>query len=107
MNQTEDARGPAPLDVALDHDPGTAGTGPKGVAGKRVVGQILVIASAHGAIVRKDADIAALLATLEIESPLPPIVFATVAEIVSYVHRAEGCVTGTPERPAAVQELAW
>ena len=102
MNQTDDARDPAPLDVALDHDPGTAGAGRGAVAG-----QILVIASAHGAIVREGADLAALLATLELESPIPPIVFATVAEIVSWVHRADACVTGTPEHSAAAQELAW
>ena len=107
MNQT-DAREPAPPEFALDPDPGAAGTGRRAATGRRAVaGQILMIASAHGAIVREDADLVALLATLELESPIPPVVFATVAEIISCVHRVDGCVTATPERPAAVQELAW
>ena len=106
MNQT-DAREPAPPEFALGHDPGAAGTSRRAVAG-----QILMIASAHGAIahgaiVREDADLVALLDSLELESPIPPVVFATVAEIVSYLHRADGRITGTPERPAAAQELAW
>ncbi len=106
MNQT-DAREPAPPEFALGHDPGTAGTGRGAVAG-----QILMIASAHGAIahgaiVREDADLVALLDSLELESPIPPVVFATVAEIVSYLHGADGHATRPPKRPAAAQELAW
>ena len=107
MNQT-DAREPAPPEFALDPDPGAAGTGRRAATGRRAVaGQILMIASAHGAIVREDTDLVALLDSLELESPIPPVVFATVAEIVSYLHRADGHATRTPKRPVAAQELAW
>ena len=49
--------------------------------------QILALAFAQGVKVREDADLAELLAALEIGETIPYAAFAAVAEILSYIHR--------------------
>ena len=50
--------------------------------------QIVALARDHGVAVRRDRDLAALLAALEIDSPIPVAAFAAVAEILAQLYRA-------------------
>jgi len=52
--------------------------------------QILAIAYENGIKVRSDADLAEILAKIELESPIPSEAFMAVAEVLSYVYRANG-----------------
>ena len=49
--------------------------------------QIIEIAAQHGIEIRKDADLAEVLAVLETDSPIPPEVMAVVAELLGSVYR--------------------
>lgn len=75
--------------IALDHEsenselPRIVATG-KG----EVARQILEIAFAHGVKVREDADLAEILAAIDVESEIPLEAIAAVAEILTYVYRA-------------------
>lgn len=53
-----------------------------------VAEQILQLAFAHGVKVREDADLAEVLAALELDSPIPLEAFAAVAEIMTYLYQA-------------------
>ena len=50
--------------------------------------QILEIAWNHNIKVREDADLAEVLAAIDVDSEIPIEAFAAVAEILSYVYRA-------------------
>ncbi|MEM9470176.1 MAG: EscU/YscU/HrcU family type III secretion system export apparatus switch protein [Pseudomonadota bacterium] len=52
--------------------------------------QILQIAYENDIKVRTDADLAEILAKIELESPIPSEAFLAVAEVLSYVYRANG-----------------
>lgn len=52
--------------------------------------QILQLAFENGINVREDSALAEMLAAIEIDSPIPSEAFAAVAEILSYVYRANG-----------------
>lgn len=52
--------------------------------------KILEIARENDIKIREDADLADLLARLEIDSPIPTEALMAVAEILSYVYRANG-----------------
>ena len=52
--------------------------------------QILQLAYENGINVRTDADLAEILAKIELESPIPSEAFMAVAEVLSYVYRANG-----------------
>lgn len=52
--------------------------------------KILQIAFENGIKVRQDSDLAEMLAKIEIDSPIPPEAFLAVAEVLSYVYRANG-----------------
>lgn len=52
--------------------------------------QILQLAFENGINVREDAALADMLASIEIDSPIPSEAFAAVAEILAYVYRANG-----------------
>ena len=56
----------------------------------KIAEQILQIAYENGIKVRTDADLAEILAKIELESPIPSEAFMAVAEILSYVYRANG-----------------
>ena len=53
-----------------------------------VADQILALAFAHGVRVREDADLVEILSLLEVDSVIPLEAFTAVAEILSYVYRA-------------------
>jgi len=53
-----------------------------------VAERILELAFAHGVKVREDADLAEILAAVEIGEQVPLAAFAAVAEILFYIYRA-------------------
>jgi flagellar biosynthesis protein len=64
--------------------------------------EIVALALEHGIKVREDADLAEVLAALDVDSPIPPETFATVAQILAYVYLANGkpgANPGPPVRP--------
>ena len=76
--------------VALDHDPGRPGA-PRVVAKGRgaLAEQILQIAFDRGVKVRSDADLAEILAAVELDCEVPLEALAAVAEILTYVYRTQ------------------
>lgn len=56
----------------------------------KIAEKILQLAYENDVKVRTDADLAELLAKIEIDSPIPSEAFGAVAEILSYVYRANG-----------------
>lgn len=88
-------REPAKVVVALGC-PLESKQAPKVLASGRgaVAEQILNIAFAQGVRVREDADLAQLLAAVDIDSEIPVQAFAAVAEILVYVWRANSAMAG-------------
>ncbi len=86
-----------PLAVAIDNHPGRSGA-PRVVAKGRgaLAEQILQIAFDRGIRVRSDADLAEILATMEIDSEFPLQALAAVAEILSYVYRVQATAASDP-----------
>lgn len=62
----------------------------KAAARGALADKILEIARENNIKIREDADLADLLATLELDSPIPTEALMAVAEILSYVYRANG-----------------
>ncbi len=58
----------------------------------KIAEKILDLAFKSGVKVRKDPDLAEVLSALEVDLEIPAEVFAAVAEILSYVYRANGIV---------------
>ena len=83
-----------PIAVALDHKSksGASSRAPRVVATGRgsVAEQILEIAFAKGVPVREDPDLVELLAAVELDAEIPVDAIAAVAEILSYIYRANG-----------------
>lgn len=79
--------------VAIENRPGDDAA-PRVVASGHgaVAEQILQIAFERGIKVRSDADLAEILATIEVESEIPLEALAAVAEILSYVYRTQSKV---------------
>lgn len=60
-------------------------------AGRGILAEkILQLAQENGIRVREDSALAEMLATVELDSPIPSEAFLAVAEILSYVYRANG-----------------
>jgi flagellar biosynthesis protein len=87
--------------------PGTPGEDQPDRAGRpRVVAkghgklaeQILAIAFERGIKVRSDADLAEILAAVDVDSEIPLEALAAVSEILSYVYRCNG--GSAPEEPS-------
>lgn len=91
--------------VALRHERGDPSL-PRVVASGHgaVAEQILELAFAHGVKVRTDADLAEILAAVDIESEIPIEAIAAVAEILAHVYRANG--TWDRDAAGAWQERA-
>lgn len=87
-----------PIAIALDakRPAGEGARAPKVVATGRgaVAEQILAIAFEKGVPVREDADLAQILAAVELDAEIPIDALAAVAEILSYVYRANRTWTG-------------
>ncbi len=90
-NRSSDEKAKDAVAVALRYE-ATRDPTPKVVAGGRgrIAEQILEIAFAHGIKVREDGDLAQLLSSIDIDSEIPIEAFAAVAEILTYVYRANG-----------------
>ena len=56
----------------------------------KIAEKILELAFANGIKVREDSALAEMLAKIELDSPIPSEAFMAVAEILSYVYRANG-----------------
>lgn len=56
----------------------------------KIAEQILQIAYENGIKVREDKDLTEMLAQIELDSPIPSEAFMAVAEILSYIYRANG-----------------
>lgn len=84
--------------VALRHEPEVGRGIPEVVASGRgkLAEQILDIAFAAGVRVREDADLAEVLAALDVGEDIPIEAFATVAEILAYVYRANRLLIDEP-----------
>ena len=81
---------PQPVAVALQSDP-THRQAPRVTAKGRgaVAEQILHIAFDRGIRVRSDADLAEILAAVDVDSIVPLEALAAVAEILSYIYGAQ------------------
>lgn len=80
-----------PVAAALAYDPKRA-SAPRVTAagGGPIAEQILALAKANKIPVHVDADLARLLATIEIDCEIPVEALVAVAEILAYVYRANG-----------------
>ena len=56
----------------------------------KIAEQILQLACENGINVREDSALTEMLAKIELDSPIPSEAFLAVAEILSYVYRANG-----------------
>ena len=56
----------------------------------KIAERILELAFENGIKVREDSDLAELLTTIELDSPIPSEAFMAVGEILSYVYQANG-----------------
>lgn len=88
-----------PIAIALDAKGKSGIKSPRVVATGRgpVAEQILAIAFEKGVPVREDADLAQILSAVELDSEIPIDALAAVAEILSYVYRANRTWTGGAE----------
>jgi flagellar biosynthesis protein len=87
--------------IAVAYEPATREAPHVLASGRGVVAeQILKVAFAHGIKVREDADLVELLGHLDVDSEIPLEAFAAVAEILSYVYRANGQMPPTSLSPS-------
>lgn len=84
--------------VALSYQPNDGADAPKVVATGRGLAaeQILRLAFETGVRVRQDADLAELLAAVDVDSVIPLEAFMAVAEILAYVYRVNHQPTPQP-----------
>lgn len=75
--------------VALEYSAGDHDAPLVTAAGRgKIAEQIVQLAFENGIKVREDSALAEMLATIEIDSPIPSEAFVAVAEILAYVYRA-------------------
>ncbi len=76
--------------VAIAETGGREGDLPNVTAAGRGVlaDQIIQLAFDHGVRVREDGPLAQMLATVELDTPIPSEAFIAVSEILSYVYKA-------------------
>jgi len=60
---------------------------------------IVALAQKHGVPIRHDPALVAALATLEVDSLIPPALYAVVAEVLAYVFRVKQRAAPPPTRP--------
>lgn len=84
--------------AAIQNDPRT-GDLPKIIATGRGkwAEQILDLAFANGLKVRQDPALANILASIELDSPIPTEAIMAVAEILAYVYKSEGATPDSDE----------
>lgn len=75
--------------VALRYDQETDNAPKVTASGKGYIAEkIIEIAFQHGVKVREDSDLAEILSAVEINAEIPVEAFAAVAEILSYIYKA-------------------
>ena len=75
--------------VALGYEPGKDPAPKVTAKGEGLVAENIVrIALDHGVEVRQDADLALILSKLDLDSFVPVEVYGTIAEVLSYVYKA-------------------
>jgi len=88
---TPSRRPQRPVAVALTFEPDQEGLPRVTASGRGAVAeQILELAFANGVKVREDADLAQILAAVEVDSEIPVEAIVAVAEILAHVYRANG-----------------
>lgn len=94
-----------PVAAALENDP-TNSDLPKIIAAGRGqwAEQILELAFANGIKVREDPALAEILASIELDSPIPTEAIMAVAEILGYVYQAEGKTRPAQDDPFRLPE---
>lgn len=78
------------LAIALRYDPD--GDDPPRVTARgrgAIAAQIVAVARDRGVAVRRDRGLAQLLASVEIDSPIPVAAFAAVAAILAHLYRVD------------------
>ncbi|NKB43990.1 MAG: flagellar protein FhlB [Alphaproteobacteria bacterium] len=87
--------------IALEEQIDTA---PKVVATGRglMAEKILELAFANDVRVREDSDLVQILAAVDIDSPIPTDAFTAVAEVLTYLYKANG--SAAPEGLGAWHE---
>jgi flagellar biosynthesis protein len=84
-------KSPRPVAVALTDSRASDDLPRVTAAGRgKIAERIVDLAFEHGIRVREDGPLATMLAAVEIDSPIPSEAFIAVAEILSYVYRANG-----------------
>jgi flagellar biosynthesis protein len=87
--------------VALDYDAAKDNAPRIAAKGRGEIAQRIVdLARQNGIAVRQDADLAELLAVLELDQEIPVEAFTAVAEILSYIYRANGRLGEVADGPA-------
>jgi flagellar biosynthesis protein len=77
------------LAVALKYERDKSDAPVVSAKGKGYMAQAIIeLAEQHGIEIRKDEDLVHLLEKLDIDTPIPLEAYAAVAEILSYVYRA-------------------
>ncbi len=91
-----------PVAVAIKDDDGRASL-PRIVAKGHgtVAEQILALAFAHDVKVREDADLVEILEAIDVDSEIPLSALAAVAEILTYLYRANGNSKPPPADPVS------
>lgn len=94
-----DPAAPPERAVALEYDMETDGA-PRVVAKGHgpVAERIIEVALKNGVMVRRDADLVAILDALDIDAQIPLEAFTAVAEILSYVYQANGRMSAKADR---------
>jgi flagellar biosynthesis protein len=79
--------------VALEYERGVDAAPRVTASGQgNVAEQILAIAFERGIKVRQDAELVDILSLIEVDSPIPLEAFTAVAEILSYVYKANAAL---------------
>lgn len=69
-------------------------------SGQGVVAQkIIELAKQNGVMIKEDPLLVAALATLEVDTLIPPELYAVVAEVLAYVYRVRERQFGGPDAP--------
>jgi flagellar biosynthesis protein len=73
-----------------------------GNLGLALADRILDLAFASGVAVREDADLAEMLAAIELDCPIPLNCFEAVSEILAYLYRLNAAAGNPPPTPGSV-----
>ena len=88
--------------IELKSAPGRDVSAPSRIVAKgdgALADQILELAFATGVKVREDADLVEVLEAIDIDCEVPLHALATVAEILTYVYRANGATPAAEPHP--------